>query len=81
MLSQGRFDLDTFSEAVVKVAQSLVPASVELWKRVQAKMLPTPAKFHYQFNMRDLSKVGPLVTPVSADCARVKANAPYFYSW
>jgi len=54
---QGRFDSDTFSEATVKVAQSLVPASVELWKKVQAKMLPTPAKFHYQFNMRDLSKV------------------------
>jgi hypothetical protein len=59
---QGRFDLDTFSEATVKVAQSLVPASVELWKKVQAKMLPTPAKFHYQFNMRDLSKVSILTS-------------------
>jgi len=55
--------LDTFSEATVKVAQSLVPASVELWKKVQAKMLPTPAKFHYQFNMRDLSKVPPPPPP------------------
>ena len=44
---------------MVAVAESLVPASVDLWKRVQAKMLPTPAKFHYQFNMRDLSKASP----------------------
>ena len=56
-LLQGRFDRELFSEAVVRVAESLVPASVDLWKRVQARMLPTPAKFHYQFNMRDLSKV------------------------
>ena len=54
---QGRFNRESFGEAVAKVAESLVPASVQLWKRVQAKMLPTPAKFHYLFNMRDLSKV------------------------
>eukprot|EP00959_Pyramimonas_sp_CCMP1952_P178903 3739987-Pyramimonas_sp.AAC.2 len=31
--------------------------TVEVWKKVQAKMLPTPAKFHYLFNMRELSRV------------------------
>jgi dynein heavy chain len=31
--------------------------TVTLWNKVQAKMLPTPAKFHYLFNMRELSKV------------------------
>ena len=54
---QGRFDAESFSDAVMKTAEALVPASIDLWKRVQAKMLPTPAKFHYLFNMRDLSKV------------------------
>ena len=41
---------------VADVAARLVPATMTLSNRVQARMLPTPAKFHYLFNMRDLSK-------------------------
>ena len=46
-----------FAAEVVRVADALVPATLALWKRVAARMLPTPAKFHYLFNMRELSKV------------------------
>ena len=41
---------------VVAVAGRLVAATQALWARVAPKMLPTPAKFHYLFNMRDISK-------------------------
>ena len=54
---QGRFDPASFSAEVMEVASRLVPATVTLWSRVAARMLPTPAKFHYLFNMRELSKV------------------------
>ena len=56
-LVAGRFASDVFSANVVAAAEKLVPITVDLWNRVQAKMLPTPAKFHYLFNMRELSKV------------------------
>uniref|UniRef100_A0A383W453 AAA+ ATPase domain-containing protein n=1 Tax=Tetradesmus obliquus TaxID=3088 RepID=A0A383W453_TETOB len=56
-LVEGRFSADQFSPAAVKVADRLVPMTVMLWNKTQAKMLPTPAKFHYLFNMRELSKV------------------------
>lgn len=56
--SQGRFDARFVAAAVASAAAAaLVPATVELWSALQLKMLPTPAKLHYQFTMHDLSKV------------------------
>ena len=46
-----------FGAEVAAVAETLVPMTLALWNKVQAKLLPTPAKFHYLFNMRELSKV------------------------
>ena len=31
--------------------------TVDLYQQVISKMLPTPAKMHYLFNLRDISKV------------------------
>jgi dynein heavy chain len=56
-LVAGRFAPDVFSAQVCEAAQKLVPITIDLWNKVQTKMLPTPAKFHYLFNMRELSKV------------------------
>ncbi|CAM9370413.1 unnamed protein product, partial [Discosporangium mesarthrocarpum] len=42
---------------LVDVADPLVSASVQIYERIAKELLPTPAKSHYTFNLRDLSKV------------------------
>ena len=43
-------------QAVKQAAESIVGAAVEIYNRMSAELLPTPAKSHYVFNLRDLSK-------------------------
>ncbi|NWI85455.1 DYH9 protein, partial [Pitta sordida] len=46
-----------FSEAVQKSAQQLLALALGLHRRVAVTFLPTAAKFHYVFNMRDFSNI------------------------
>ncbi|ELK07669.1 Dynein heavy chain 6, axonemal [Pteropus alecto] len=48
--------LNDFPPAVKQTASNIVEASVEIYRRMSVDLLPTPAKSHYVFNLRDLSK-------------------------
>ncbi|XP_023668206.2 dynein axonemal heavy chain 6 [Paramormyrops kingsleyae] len=45
-----------FPLAVKQMASNVVDAAVEIYNRMSVDLLPTPAKSHYVFNLRDLSK-------------------------
>ncbi|KAI8621842.1 dynein heavy chain and region D6 of dynein motor-domain-containing protein [Chytriomyces sp. MP71] len=50
----GRYE---FSEEIREMAQGVIQATLSTYKWVIVNLLPTPAKTHYTFNLRDFSKV------------------------
>jgi len=49
--------LGKFPQQVSAIGPNVVKATVDLYNAISEEMRPTPAKSHYTFNLRDLSKV------------------------
>ncbi|KAJ8964946.1 hypothetical protein NQ314_004501 [Rhamnusium bicolor] len=54
MLAQHLADFD---ESVKLVGREITDTTIDLYNNVIVKMLPTPTKIHYLFNLRDISKI------------------------
>lgn len=63
--------LNDFLPPVKQTASNIVEAAVEIYNRMSVDLLPTPAKSHYVFNLRDLSKCvqGSVSYPHSLNCS------------
>ena len=46
-----------FSDNVRRLYDSVVFATIEMYRKISKELLPIPSKFHYTFNLRDISKV------------------------
>ena len=49
--------LQDFEEDVKPLGDIITRATIEIYHTIVSQMLPTPAKMHYLFNLRDISKV------------------------
>ena len=61
-----------FTPVVVEMVGRLVVTTRRLWQLTKIKMLPTPAKFHYVFNLRDLSRIWEGMLNVSSETVTEK---------
>eukprot|EP00644_Phytophthora_capsici_P004659 jgi/Phyca11/7444/fgenesh1_pm.PHYCAscaffold_19_\ len=48
---------DKFAPSVKAMKDGIISSVIEIYNRVTLELLPTPNKFHYTFNLRDVSKV------------------------
>jgi dynein heavy chain, axonemal len=47
----------SYGSALARLTKDLITATLDVYSRCQAELLPTPTKSHYTFNLRDVSKV------------------------
>ncbi|KAI3381366.1 hypothetical protein SNEBB_008024 [Seison nebaliae] len=62
--------LPPFSTVVQRSAQSVISTALALHSRINSSFLPTATKFHYVFNLRDLSNIFQGMLFSTGDCLR-----------
>ncbi|KAJ3214893.1 Dynein heavy chain 1, axonemal [Dinochytrium kinnereticum] len=71
--------LQKFPPEISRRTDQIVQASIIIYNTIRAELLPTPAKSHYTFNLRDLSKVVQGV--LSADVKTVNIETDIVRLW
>ncbi|CAF0874531.1 unnamed protein product [Adineta ricciae] len=69
-----------FSSDLVQTIQKSVSTTRILWQTVKGKFLPTPAKFHYIFNLRDLSRIWEGILQIESEQCQ-NGLEDYFQLW
>ncbi|BBN11637.1 hypothetical protein Mp_5g13570 [Marchantia polymorpha subsp. ruderalis] len=68
-----------FPDDVKAAADSIVIGTIDVYNTIRRELLPTPAKSHYTFNLRDLSKV--IQGVLRADPKTTKELKPVIKLW
>lgn len=70
----------TFAQEIKGAAAPLVLATVELYNSISERLLPTPTKSHYLFNLRDISKVFQGIQQASAAVVKQRSDLVRLWS-
>ena len=62
-----RFFLKSYSRPVVQAIDSIVNCTVSIYHKIVKEKLPIPSKFHYTYNLRDVSRIFQGLTSSSPD--------------
>ncbi len=60
--------LDPFKDEIKAVGSKLTSVTLQLYNKIISKLPPTPSKFHYIFNLRDLSRIYEGLCTAVVDC-------------
>eukprot|EP01052_Picozoa_sp_SAG31_P002976 SAG31_NODE_109_length_24587_cov_111.480848_7_plen_3254_part_00 len=64
----GGFFSEDFPKEVAALVKPMVSATVEVYNRIAMDLLPIPAKSHYTFNLRDVSKTFQGILMIRPSC-------------
>jgi dynein heavy chain len=54
---EGFLKAYNYAEGVLTCALPIIDSTIEVYHKISEEMRATPTRFHYMFNLRDLSKV------------------------
>lgn len=70
------FKPKNYSADFNNIIDLLPKATADLWSKVKNNLLPTPSKFHYVFNMRELSRIFKGCLQVRRDVINTSEKTP-----
>ncbi|XP_039611034.1 LOW QUALITY PROTEIN: dynein heavy chain 11, axonemal-like [Polypterus senegalus] len=75
----AHFQRGSFSYGVTKTVNTLIQAAVCLHHKMTQNFLPTAIRFHYIFNLRDLSNIFQGILFASPECVRYTIDLVYLW--
>ncbi|XP_078408210.1 dynein axonemal heavy chain 11 [Cetorhinus maximus] len=70
----AHFQEYSFSYSVMKIVNTVIQAAICLHQKMTQNFLPTAIRFHYIFNLRDLSSIFQGILFVTPDCVRLPSD-------
>uniref|UniRef100_UPI00398F1A35 dynein axonemal heavy chain 11 n=1 Tax=Pristiophorus japonicus TaxID=55135 RepID=UPI00398F1A35 len=70
----ANFQEYSFSYSLMKIVNTIVQAAICLHQKMTQNFLPTAIRFHYMFNLRDLSNIFQGILFVTPDCVRLPTD-------